>query len=234
MEKFVKLTYVVIVVLFLISMSVLGWYVMDTKKENDIEIANLKKKIEEITLPRSEKEINTPDDIRIIKEYEYRAPTEGSMKIIAFDEDSKVVWEYKTGTDSMVEYSYDMLWPHYDCVFSLENTKLVILNTFTGEKRAEVKFGQDERIVAAGYYKGDLYTLTEVWFEGGTMMTHKISKIDNDGHILASKNLDSGIYDGFDQTVEKVEITRIDETEIEIFVTRLDEKNIEYITNREF
>lgn len=234
MERFVKLTYIVIVTLFLISMSILGWYVMDTKKENDIEVENLKKQIEELTLPRSEKEINTPDDLRIIKQYEYKNPTEGSMKIIAFDEDSKVVWEYKTDAASMVEYSYDMSWPHYDCVFSLEDTKLVILNVFTGEKRAEVKFEQDEKIVAVGYYKGDLYALTEAWSDGGTKMTHKISKIDNDGHILASKNLESPIYDGFDQTVEKVEITRIDETEIEIFVTRLDEKNIEYITNREF
>ena len=102
MERFVKLTYIVIVTLFLISMSILGWYVMDTKKENEIEVANLKKQIEELTLPKSEKKIDKPDDLRIIKEYEYRTPSEGIMKIIAFDEDSKVVWEYKTDSTSMV------------------------------------------------------------------------------------------------------------------------------------
>lgn len=234
MERFVKLTYIVIVILFLISMSVLGWYVMDTKKEKDIEVASIKKELEEVTLPKSDKEISTPDDVIIVKEYEYKTPTEASMKIIAFDSDSKVVWSYKTEATTMAEYSYDMVWPHYECVFSLENTKLVILNTFNGEKRAEVKFEEGESVVAAGYYKGDLYALTEVWSDGGTKMNHRISKIDNDGHILASKNLQSPVYEGMDQTVEKVEITRIDETEIEIFVTRLDEKNIEKIVDRSF
>ncbi len=119
-------------------------------------------------------------------------------------------------------------------MFSLENSKLVILSVFTGEKRAEVEFERNEIVVAAGYYKGDIYVLTEYLNEDDRSITHKISKIDNDGHILASKNLESPIYDSMDQTIEKVEITRIDETEIEIFVTRLDTKNIEYITTRDF
>ena len=234
MHRFVKLTYIIIVILFLLSMGILGWYVMDIKKETDTEIATLRNQIEELTLPKSGKEISTPDDVIIVREYEYKTPTKGLMKLIAFDSDSKVVWEYKTEATDMVEYSYDYIWPHYECVFSLENSKLVILNVFTGEKRAEVKFERNEIVAAAGYYKGDIYVLTECLNEDDRSITHKISKIDNDGHILASKNLESPIYDSMDQTIEKVEITRIDETEIEIFVTRLDTKNIEYITTRDF
>lgn len=234
MQRFVKLTYIIIVVLFLVAMSILGWYVMDIKKDTDIEIETLRNQIEELTLPKSDKEITTPDDVIIVKEYEYKTPTKGLMKLVAFDMDSKVVWEYKTDAVDMVEYSYDYLWPHYECVFSLENSKLVILNVFTGEKRAEVKFEKNELILAAGYYKGDIYVLSEYLDEDDRSITHRISKIDNDGHILASKNLESPIYDSMDQTVEKVEITRIDESEIEIFVTRLDTNNIEYITTRDF
>lgn len=214
MERFVKLTYIVIVVLFLLAMSIFGWYVMDIKKERDTEVAELRKQLEEVTLPKSDKEITTPDDVIIVKEYEYKTPTEVSMKIIAFDNDSNVVWTYKTDYSSMAEYSYDMLWPHYECVFSLEDSKLVILNTFTGDKRSEVQFEHGERIVAVGYYKGDLYALIETWNDEGTSMTHKILKIDNDGHIIATKQLPSQIYEGYDQTIEKVEISRIDETEL--------------------
>jgi len=234
MERFLKLVYIVIVALFIITMSFLGWFVMDEKKTSEMKIAELSKKIEEITLPKSDKEISTPDDVIVMREYNYTTPTDGAMKIIAFDNESKVVWTYVTDKTTLPEYTFDMLWPHYECVYSMEGNKLVIINIFNGEKRAQVEFGESERVVAAGYYKGDVYVLTEVWSEGGTKMIHTIHKVDNDGHTIASKDLDSPIYDGFDQTIEKVEITRIDETEIEIFVTRLDEKNIEYVTSRDF
>lgn len=233
MNRFVKLTYIVIVILFLIAMSILGWYVIDERKDADTEIAEIRKQLDEIVLPKSDKKIETPDELIIVKEYDYKTPTDVVMKIVAFDTDSKVVWEYKTASTSMAEYSFDMLWPHFENVYSLENNKIVILNTFTGEVRAEVKLPDGGNCMAAGYYKGDLYALVDIWSGEGQIFTQKVLKIDKDGHIISSKQLDSTIYDGFDQTVEKVEITRIDESEIEIFVTRLDEKNVEYVMKRE-
>lgn len=229
MERFVKVTYIIIVVLFLVAMSVLGWFIIDERRATDTEIAFLRKIIEENTLPKSDKKIETPDDVIIIREFEYNTPTEGYMKIIAFDNESKVVWTYKSNMSDLPEYSFDMLWPHYECVYSLEATKMVILNTFTGEVRAEVKLGEKDTFVAAGYYKDNVYALVN---EGD--YTQKIYRIDKDGHIVSSKQLSSPVYDSFDQTVERVEMPRIDENEIEIFITRYDKENIEAIIDRTF
>ena len=234
MKRFVKLIYVVIVVLFLITMSVLGWYIMDERKNTETEIAELKKEIESVTLPKSEKIIETPEDVIIVKEYDYTTPVDSYMKIVAFDDESKVVWTYKSNSSPFAEYSYDMLWPHYENVYSMEENKLVILNVFDGNVKKEIELSKDDRFVAVGYYKGDVYALVDSWSDGGTNLTQKIYRIDKDGHVVANKQLESPIYDGFDQTIEKVEITRIDETEIEIFVTRLDEKNVEQIIERDF
>lgn len=232
MSRFVKITYIVIVVLFIMALGILGWYVMDERKEFELELNALRKIVAETTLPRSEKEIKMPDDVIIVKEFEHKTPTEVSMNIIAFDSDSKVVWSYKTEPSPMAELSYDMIWPHYDNVYSLEDNKLVILNTFTGEVKEEVKFCDKDRFVTAGYYKDDIYALVDNWDDA--KLTQTIYRIDKDGHIVSKKQLPSPLYEGFDQTIEKIEMTRIDENEIEVFVTRYDKENIERIVDRNF
>ena len=232
MGRFVKITYIVIVILFILALGILGWYVMDERKEFETELDSLRKIVSECTLPKSEAKIDTPDDLVIVKEFRHTTPTDVSMKIIAFDSESKVVWSYVTEASPTAELSYDMIWPHYDSVYSLEDEKLVILNTFTGEVKSEVKFGDKDRFVTAGYYKDEIYALVDNWDDA--RLTQTIYKIDKDGHVISKKELPSPLYDGFDQTIEKVEMTRIDENEIEVFVTRYDKENIERIVDRNF
>lgn len=209
MDKIMKIVYAFIIIAFLIIIGVMGWYIIDEKKITDNEIASLKSQLNSNMedYERSEKKIENPEDVRIVREYHHLTSTSKVMRVLAFDLDSKLVWMYDTDNTTEIESNFDISWAGNEAVYIMEENKVIILSSLTGEKIQEVMInsGYNEKINLYRQHGDDLYIVTDLWVDAGTKLKHKVYKINKLGDIINSKEIDA-LYDGFDQTVESVSV----------------------------
>lgn len=206
MEKVTKIIYTLIIVIFLIIIGIMGWYIIDEKKVTDSEIASLKNQLNYIysraDLEKSDKVIDSPENIRIVREYHHTTIEDEFMRVIAFDIDSKMVWSYDTESTTKTETNFDISWAGGKVLYVIQGNKIVTLSAITGDKIEEITLNSsnDEKINTFRQYEGNLYVITDFTIEGEIEPKHKLYKINKYGNIVNSKEIEA-LYDGFDKAI---------------------------------
>ena len=156
---------------------------------------------------KSNKAIESAEDIRIVADYDYVSSTSGYMKITAFDLDSNVVWTYKTETIEGFEYLYRLDWYHTNRAYITKEKGITVLDALNGSVIGNCEFSkinendtyQEVLATSVNTEKGYYYALVRHFYDA----TGKdiVYKIDNSGNIVGSGDI---IDDYGTQTVYEI------------------------------